>query len=381
MRVLVHLKALEPLGGVEQCVLEDATSLVRRGHDVHVAYGADGSARPAYEALGARLGGPFGFELDKRHPLRMARDYLPAARWAVRERVDVVWLQRFEHVFWGQAVARYARRPLVATLHEVPMFNRVRLLGTGVAHYTAVSEHVRQAWVRQGLPAERVTTVANAVSPDDYPFTGPAERAARRAELGLPQDVPVVLCYGRTVEGKGVGDLCEAWQLYRTQRLEAGLPVGVLVLLGDPHPSHDPEVAKRFAALDPAEVRWLPATRDVRPHLQACDVVVFPTRLDEAFGRVVIEAMSSGRPCLATRSGAVPELLEGGFEDHLVPARDPAALAAGLARLVTGAGADPSLGARCRDWVEQRFPYSRHEDEVERVLLEAAGRGRRVRDA
>lgn len=379
MKVLAHLLALEPLGGVEQCVLEDTTALVDRGHRVAVAYDRDGSLRPTYEALGSPLGGPFRFGMDTRSPWRMAPAYAPAARWARSLDVDVVWLNRFEHILWGHTVARAARRPLVCTLHEVPMLRFTRVVGRGVHHYTAVSDHVRDAWIAQGLPPERITTIPNAVSGSTYAVAGVAERDEARRALGLPPDVPVVLDYGRMIVEKGVLDLLRAWQVHRRRRLEAGAPVGVLVLLGYPDPALDPQLRDALAAIPPEEVRVLAATRDVLPHLRASDVVVFPSRLPEAFGRVVIEGMSTARPVLATRVGAVPELLTGGMEDLLVDPGDPEALGRRMSELVDWRRDDPRLGERCREWVERRYPYSDHVDRLEGVLAEAAGARAAVR--
>lgn len=379
MKVLAHLNELEPLGGVELCVLQDSTALARRGHRVDVAFGADGSLRPAFERIGSRLNGPFAFSIDYRRPWRMAATYPPAARWAEREDVDVVWLNRFEHILWGQTVARLARRPLVCTLHEVPFQRHLALLGAGVHHFTAVSDHVRDAWIANGLPPAKVTTIPNAVDGEEYSLTLAAGRAEARAALGLPQGVPVVLCYGRMIAEKGVVDLVDAWRRYRTLRRERGLAAGHLVLLGDPDPSTAAATRDAFRDVDRDEVRWFPATRDVVPHLRASDVVVFPSRMDEAFGRVVIEGMSTGRPVLATRAGAVPELLSGGFEDNLVAIGDSAALGERLSSLVDWPESDPHLGERCRAWVEQRYPYERHVDQLEDVFRRAVATRRSPR--
>lgn len=375
MKVLAHLLALEPLGGVEQCVLEDTTALVARGHRIAVAYGWDGSLRPTYEALGSPLGGPYRFGIDTRAPWRMVPAYAPAARWARSLAPDVVWLNRFEHILWGHAVARAARRPLVCTLHEVPMLRFTRVVGRGVDHFTAVSDHVRDAWIAEGLPPERITTVPNAVSGNTYAAAGVAEREAARAALDLPQDVPVVLCYGRMMVEKGVLDLLRAWQVHRRRRLDAGRPVGVLLLLGYPDPRLDPALREALEAVPDEEVRWVTATRDVVPHLRASDVVVFPSRLPEAFGRVVIEGMSTGRPVLATRVGAVPELLTGGMDDLLVDVGDVEALGRRMSELVDWRTTDPRLGEACREWVEGKYPYRTHVDQLEDVLARAARRG------
>jgi glycosyltransferase involved in cell wall biosynthesis len=64
----------------------------------------------------------------------------------------------------------------------------------------------------------------------------------------------------------------------------------------------------------------------VIPFLHAADLIVAPSMLDEGFGRVVIEAMSTSRPVVASRVGAVPEILSGEMSRFLVDARDSVSL-------------------------------------------------------
>jgi len=66
------------------------------------------------------------------------------------------------------------------------------------------------------------------------------------------------------------------------------------------------------------------------------------------------------------------------MEQHLVAVGDSAALGRRLADLVDWPDLDPGLGARCRDWVEEHFPYERHVDQLEQVLNSAV-RDRRAR--
>ena len=57
---------------------------------------------------------------------------------------------------------------------------------------------------------------------------------------------------------------------------------------------------------------------------------------------VLVEAMQCGLPVVATRSGGIPDVVRDGATGLLVPERDPAALARGVARLLD----DPELAAR-----------------------------------
>ena len=361
LRILTQSLSLEPVGGVELCTYQDSTALAERGHSVEVMFGADGVLREGYESAGAELSGPYSFGLDPRHVLRDLNAYRPAAARARRLKPDVLWLNRPEHLIWAQLVSRWARTPIVCHLHHLPN-PRASQLAVGVAHFIAVSEYMRRVWTAAGIDAKRISVIHNAISPADYPVGGREEQVAARHSLGLPVDVPVVLFYGRVVEDKGVTTLLDAWRELRLSPDQA-----LLVLVGSP-PEEDPEVARALQQLPPETYRWFPGRADVVPFLHAADLVVAPSWVREAFGRVVIEAMSTGRPVIASDDGAVPEILTGEMARFLVPPRDVAALAERIRSFLTWRDDEPGLGQACTQWVERHFPYSRHVEALEQVL-------------
>jgi glycosyltransferase involved in cell wall biosynthesis/GT2 family glycosyltransferase len=76
---------------------------------------------------------------------------------------------------------------------------------------------------------------------------------------------------------------------------------------------------------------------------------VFPTRIPEALGNVVHEAMSKGQPVIGTRPGGHEDMIEDGVNGILVPAGDVDALTAAMSRLVTNPGLRRRLGAAARE--------------------------------
>lgn len=80
--------------------------------------------------------------------------------------------------------------------------------------------------------------------------------------------------------------------------------------------------------------RWIPSLphREVLDEIQQHDVMVFPS-LFEGFGLVLLEAMASGVPVIATPNGAAPDFLTDGEDGFLVPIRDAEAIAAKLSTL------------------------------------------------
>jgi glycosyltransferase involved in cell wall biosynthesis len=76
--------------------------------------------------------------------------------------------------------------------------------------------------------------------------------------------------------------------------------------------------------------------QDLPALYQDADLFVLPSRTGEGFGLVVLEAMASGLPVIATESGGVVDIVVEGVNGLLVPPHDGAALADAIAQLVDG---------------------------------------------
>jgi glycosyltransferase involved in cell wall biosynthesis len=88
--------------------------------------------------------------------------------------------------------------------------------------------------------------------------------------------------------------------------------------------------------------------------------LLFPIDWPEPFGLVMIESMACGTPVVATRYGAVPEVLEDGVGSVIVD--DEHDLVAGLERALTLSGAD------ARDVAVRRFSPGRMVDDYARAF-------------
>jgi glycosyltransferase involved in cell wall biosynthesis len=75
----------------------------------------------------------------------------------------------------------------------------------------------------------------------------------------------------------------------------------------------------------------------------------------EGFGLVIVEAMAAGRPVVATRVAAVPELFDDGVHGLLVPARSPVYLADALASLISDTVRARAMGEAGRRRAYERF--------------------------
>ena len=118
-------------------------------------------------------------------------------------------------------------------------------------------------------------------------------------------------------------------------------------------------------ALATDSVRFIPGRRDVVTPLHASDVVVVPSVWQEAFGRTVIEGLSTGRPVLASRVGGIPEILSGPLGRFLFERDDSDGLAEQLLGLTHWRDKEPGLAELCRARVLEQFTLDRTVDGIE----------------
>jgi glycosyltransferase involved in cell wall biosynthesis len=170
------------------------------------------------------------------------------------------------------------------------------------------------------LGSRDVRTAPVSAPPLPLPTRGKAEV---RAELGLDGDRPLVLAVGRLHPQKGYDVLLDA--VARLQG-DGRLPEQPLVAIAGDGPLEGELSARIAEAALP--VRLLGRRSDVADLLAAADLCVLPSRW-EARSLTAQEALRSGIPLVATRTGGLPELL--GNAAVLVPVGDAAALADAVA--------------------------------------------------
>jgi glycosyltransferase involved in cell wall biosynthesis len=170
-----------------------------------------------------------------------------------------------------------------------------------------------------------------------------------RGELGLADGRPLIVAVGRLHPQKGYDVLLEAVARWAG---DSRLPAAPLVAVAGDGPLHA-ELSARIQD-EGLPVVLLGRRTDVADLLGAADLCVLPSRW-EARSLTAQEALRSGTPLVATRTGGLPELL--GDAAELVPVDDAAALADAVVRVL----ADPALAAalaeagrrRAADWPDE----------------------------
>jgi glycosyltransferase involved in cell wall biosynthesis len=199
-----------------------------------------------------------------------------------------------------------------------------------------------QALARRFAPELEIAVIPNGV--DTAMFHPRESREKSRGPVRL-------LFVGRVVFQKGLDVLLAAlaqlprdgdWQLE-------------IIGDGDRRSALEAEAARLGVAARIRFAGWCRRT-EIAERYRAADVFVFPSR-DEGMPNVVLEAMASGLPIVATAIAGNEELVRDGENGFLVPPDDPAALAAALVRIVADANAREQMSRASRVRIEREYTW------------------------
>ncbi|MCI4357760.1 MAG: glycosyltransferase family 4 protein [Thermoplasmata archaeon] len=384
MRVAQVTLRFDAPGGVETTVRELSSRLRSKGESVEV-YASDLLDEASWER---RLDFPPAVDGVPVHRFRVYKRLLPGLTMPLfvglvdslaHDRPDVIHAHshRYGHVLESALVAHAQRLPLVVSTHYHPAHPseprakksllrlQDHLFGMSayrVARALIVETEQEAKRVSEFAPRSRIRVI-----PPGIDLTAWPARPEDRPPAGLPERY--LLYAGRVAPNKGLTDLVAAMGRIPASRR---LP---LVLMGrDWGTRSDVERRCRELGLDPPIFTGHVADPgQYRAAFRGGVAFVLPSEY-EAFGLVLLEAMASGVPVIATAVGGVPEVLEGGKAGLLVPPRDLDALA-GAIETVAG---DPSLRERLRAAGLERvraFDWERAVEAHRAVYRECTGTG------
>ncbi len=360
-------------------------ALRQRGHQVWLGLRA---GYLTMERAEARNLAPIGFHMPHRWwPPQDMRDLRKIARLVRTHKIDLIHAHRGKD-HWQAVLANRLFRlnvPVIRTRHVVtPLKADIgnRWLAKRTAVMVVVSRAVQEDVQRTELyPPPRLVFIPGGIDLKKFaPPSAEAKAAAREklaAELaaqGVPNALAkqplLVFCVARFAKVKAHPVLLNAWK----QALPA-IPTARLVLVGDGHLRASAEALTD--ALGLRESVWFMGTRnDIPELLQAADAGVLSSIGSEGFSRAVLEYMAMGLPTIASRVGAVPDLLEDGCHGALVEPNDAAALSAGLQRVLNApAQTQRAWGEAARQKALTQYGFDRwaqsHEKLYAQILEQA----------
>ncbi len=200
----------------------------------------------------------------------------------------------------------------------------------------------------------RVPSVTIRHGIDTAAFAPAPDRAALRRRLGLPQDGPLIGCYGRIRAQKGTDVFVEGVAAYLARA------PGTAIVMGRATGGHRAVLAALEARVAQGglvgRIRFLPEVpvEAMADWYAALDLYVAPQR-HEGFGLTPLEAMACGVPVVATRVGAFEELVVDGTTGTLIPPGDPDALRDAVAALLGDQDRLAAASAAARGHVARHF--------------------------
>lgn len=341
LRVLHVMTAIDR-GGAENHLAELVRHQRASGLAVTVAYlRGNGSWAPKLRAMGATV-------QDLR--LRFYGDPRPCSqlrRILAETSFDLVHahLPPAELYLRLALLGRSAKElPLIISKHNDCAFHRIpgqRALGRWVARRASAVIAISAAVWRYmtgpalGLRPETVHPIYYGI--DVQPFENVTKNsvAELRREWGAGPETLVVGFAGRLVEQKAIDTLIRAFAMW----VKCGPRDALLVIAGrGPLEAALRACANREGIAD--RVVWAGFREDVPRVMSAFDVFAL-TSVHEGFGLVLVEAMAARRPVVATRAGAIPEVVVDGETGLLTDPQAPEQFAEALTRMT-----DPAFRAR-----------------------------------
>lgn len=187
------------------------------------------------------------------------------------------------------------------------------------SYVVSVSKALQEKVIASGISKEKSLVQHNGVNGEKFTIQ---DRSIARKNLSLPLDKSILCYIGRLGTEKGVDILIKSVNTIQSNNLE-------LHIIG----WGDQEIALK-AQVDALGIGNKVIFHGMRPHheipqwLNACDVFCLPSRR-EGCPNVVLEALASGRPVVASNVGGVPELINES-NGVLVESENPDALAKGI---------------------------------------------------
>lgn len=280
------------------------------------------------------------------------------------------WIHKFKkrpHVFTyhGFAPVRIWRNPfqkLKMIDHRVGAFFSLRL---GLDRIIAVSHFLKRELVRwYRLNPEIIRVVYNGV--DLKRFSPELDGGKVREHYSLGKS-SLVAFVGRLEPYKGPQFLLEAIPYVLKE-----VPDAKFIFIGSARfdLAKMGELARRPQVRKAVRFTGYVNDRTLPDLYASCDVFCYPS-LWEGFGLTPAEAQATGKPVVAFRTCALPEVVQDGVTGFLVPPRDSIALAGAVVRLLRDSELRRKMGQEARSRAERMFSWERAARQTLRVYEEA----------
>lgn len=348
----LHLISSSGMYGAESAVLNLVRGFQELGGAALIGL-FDNTHRPKNDA--AERIGEFGARVIRiRCEGRIDRKTVRAIREIIsREEVTLLHCHGYKADIYGCLAARKMGIRKVATRHSQIArkhglaLRAYELLDTRILRHfdavVAVSDSIRKELEREGVRREKVNLIANGID----------VRSFRNARPTLSEELnkhrgPLIGTVGRLIPQKGV-----EFFLTAARRVIDEIPDALFAIVGAG--SAGPDLERMAKGLGLGDRVLFTGVRTDMPGVYASlDIFVLPS-LDEGMPMVLLEALASGCAVIATKVGAVPNLVVSGETGILVEPGDANGLAKAMISLVSDRALRMSVAARGMALVDREY--------------------------
>jgi glycosyltransferase involved in cell wall biosynthesis len=281
------------------------------------------------------------------------------------------------HNLYGFMVAALARVPHVWHVREIVMQSRVVrhvelfLARYGADRVIAMSDAVAEMFQRNGHSRPvHVVRIADGV--DLNRFHPRNDGAAIRRELGIAPDAPIVGLVARLDHWKGVDTFLHAAAI-----CHQAIPNARFLIVGgaiDGQESYAQQLQSLAESLGLSGIvhftLWRYRPDDMPRVYAALNLLVLASTWPEPFGLVLLEAMATGRPVVATNHGGPREICVDGDTAILVPPSDSTTMAQAILTVLCDPDRAQRMGVAGRRRVEELFDANRSVKQLEKLYEE-----------
>ena len=355
-------------GGVTAHVTQLSRELTRTGHDVRVLAPHSPSREreddETFVHLGRSVPLPSGGSIAR---VSLSWWLYPKVRALLRdEAFDIVHLHEPMAPILPLCVLEFSKAVNIGTFHA--SYKR--------QHLYRFSQPLIKRWHQRLHGGIAVSPAArryvSGVFPGDYKIIPNGIDVDRFAKDPEPwpeyQDGKTnILFVGRLERRKGLKYLLEA-----LARLKWDRPNVRLIVVGPGNLDRDSHQILSSRALQDVVFAGRVSDDDLPRYYATADICCSPATGSESFGYVLLEAMASGKPVVASDIEGYNAIVDHGRQGLLFPRKDSEALAASLARLIDDPDLAESMGVRGREDVEQ-YRWERVAGQVEEFYLDCLG--------
>jgi glycosyltransferase involved in cell wall biosynthesis len=381
------------LGGAEVATLTLLRNMDRSRFDATVVLPSDGPFSKALEKIGVSLTIirlPMGLIRLKRgrafHSffLLLASFFylqyylLRLCIYLKRNRFQLVLTNTVKAHLYGSIAARLCSIPLVWRFHDIlvspdfsPLLIRIIVFFGNLfpKRILAVSRTAQDHLLNCGVESGKTEVIFNAAADERSGMgQGPSDI---RQEYGLEEGVKLVGCIGRIVPQKGQKVLLSAIpEVLRRYPDIFFLIVGDIFLKEEAYKNELLEIIRRYGIEE--KVKLTGFRPDITHVMGSLDAVVFPSIAPEAFPLSVLEAMSLGKPVVASDIGGVREMIEDRVSGFLVEPGQPEQITERIVFLFEHPEVSDQIRRKAKEVARQDFSLKNYVSSIERACRESA---------